>query len=163
MVLLIKNLPANAGDTRDVGSIPGFRRSPGVGNGKLLQHSCMEHPMNRGAWWAPVHGVAKEWDASEHAHTQDMQTPRSPWRSLSLGLALGDSTCTRFVLAGSGPRLGLALGPEPLTYSSLPANHPRAQRRPQLQVQGLFLHVVRFLPATQAVGPERLSLHPRLF
>ena len=96
-------------------------------------------------------------------HTQDMQTPRSPQRSLSRGLALGDSTCTRCVLAGSGPWLGLALGPEPLMYSGLPANRPRAQRRPQLQVQGLFLHVVRFLPATQAVGPERLSLHPLLF
>ena len=75
MVLLIKNLPANAGDTRDVGSIPGFRRSPGVGNGNPLQHSCLEHPMNRGAWRAPVHGVAKEWDASEHAHTGHADTP----------------------------------------------------------------------------------------
>ena len=55
---MIKNLPANAGDTRGVGSISGSGRSPGGGNGNLLQYSCLENPMDRGAWWA-VHGVAK--------------------------------------------------------------------------------------------------------
>ena len=54
---VVKNLPANAGDT---GSIPGLGRSPGEGNGKPLQYSCLENPMNRGAWWATVHGVTKE-------------------------------------------------------------------------------------------------------
>ena len=53
---MIKNLPANAGD---VGLIPGLGRSAGEGNGHLLQHSCLENPMDRGAWWAIVHGVAK--------------------------------------------------------------------------------------------------------
>jgi len=43
-------VPANAGDVRDVGSIPGLGRSSGVGNGNLLQHSCLGNPMNRGAW-----------------------------------------------------------------------------------------------------------------
>ena len=54
-----KNPPANAGDIRDVGSIPGSGRSPEVGNSKLLQYSCLENPMDRGAWQATVHGVAK--------------------------------------------------------------------------------------------------------
>ena len=53
---MIKNLSAN---TRDSGSIPGLGRSAGVGNGILLQYSCLENSMNRGAWWATVHGVAK--------------------------------------------------------------------------------------------------------
>ena len=51
-----KNPPANAGDT---GLIPGLRRSPGQGNGNLLQYSCLGSPMDRGAWQATVHGVAK--------------------------------------------------------------------------------------------------------
>ena len=54
-----KKLLANAGDIRDVGSIPGLGRSPGEGNGKPLQYSCLENPMDRGAWWAILHGVAK--------------------------------------------------------------------------------------------------------
>ena len=53
---MVKNLPANAGDP---GSIPGSGRSPGVGNGDPLQYSCRENPLDRGAWWATVHGVAE--------------------------------------------------------------------------------------------------------
>ena len=56
---MVKNLPSNAGDTRDKGLIPGLRRSPGVGNGNPLQYSCLENPMDAGAWWATVHGVTK--------------------------------------------------------------------------------------------------------
>ena len=52
VALAVKNPPGNAGDTRDAGLIPGSRRSPGVGNGNPLQHSCLENPMDRGAWWA---------------------------------------------------------------------------------------------------------------
>ena len=52
----LKNLPANAGDTS---SIPGSGRSPGEGNGNPLWYSYLENPMDRGAWWAIVHGVAK--------------------------------------------------------------------------------------------------------
>ena len=59
MVLAVKNPPANAGDARDVGSIPGSGRSPGVGNGTPLQYSCLRNPMDRGAWWATVHEVTK--------------------------------------------------------------------------------------------------------
>ena len=57
--LMVKNLPANAGDTRDVGSIPGSGRVPGEENGNPLQYSCLGNPMDRGAWWATVHGVTK--------------------------------------------------------------------------------------------------------
>ena len=58
---MAKNLPASAADTRDVGSIPGSGRSPGIGNGNLLQCSCLENSMDRGSWQAIVHGVAKSW------------------------------------------------------------------------------------------------------
>jgi len=56
---VVKNPPANAGDTRDVGWIPGLERSPGGGNDNPLQYSFLENSMDRGAWWATVHGVAK--------------------------------------------------------------------------------------------------------
>ena len=56
---MVKNSLANAGDTRDVASIPGLERSPGGGNGNLLQYSCLENPTDRGAWWATVHQIAK--------------------------------------------------------------------------------------------------------
>ena len=50
VVLVVKNLPANAGDIRDVGLIPGLGKSPGGGHGNPLQHSRLENPMDRGAW-----------------------------------------------------------------------------------------------------------------
>ena len=56
---MVKNPPAPTGDVRGVDSIPGSERSPGEGNGNLLQYSCLENSMDRGAWWATVHGVAK--------------------------------------------------------------------------------------------------------
>ena len=59
MALVVKNTPANAGDIRDVGWIPGSGRSPGEGNGNPLQYSCLENAMNRGIWEATVHGVTK--------------------------------------------------------------------------------------------------------
>jgi len=54
---MVKNLPA----MRSLGSIPGLGISPGEGNGNPLQYSCLENPVDRGAWWATVHGVAKSW------------------------------------------------------------------------------------------------------
>ena len=57
---MVKNLPANAGEGRDMGSIPGSGRSPGGGHGTPLQYSCLENPMDRGAWRAIVHGVAQK-------------------------------------------------------------------------------------------------------
>ena len=59
--LVVKNLPANAGNKRDMGPIPGSRISPGGGHGNPLQYSCLENLMDRGAWWATVHGIAKSW------------------------------------------------------------------------------------------------------
>ena len=59
MALVVKNLLANAGDVRDVGSVPGLGRCPGVGNGNPLQYSCLENPMDRGAWEATVQGSQK--------------------------------------------------------------------------------------------------------
>ena len=59
MVLVVKNMPANAGDIRDSGSIPGWGRSLGGGNGNPLQYSCLENPMDRGASWATVYREAK--------------------------------------------------------------------------------------------------------
>ena len=56
-----KNPPANAGDIRDLGSVPGWGRSPGGGHGNPLQYSCMENPMDRGAWQGIVNKVAKSW------------------------------------------------------------------------------------------------------
>ena len=56
-----KNPPANAGDARDADSIPGSRRSPGEGNGSPLEYFCLKNPMDRGASWATVHGIAKRW------------------------------------------------------------------------------------------------------
>ena len=59
MVLAVKNLTANAGEARDVGSISGWGRYPGVGNGNPIQYSCLENSMDRGAQWATVHEVTK--------------------------------------------------------------------------------------------------------
>ena len=62
MTQIVKNLPANKGD---VGSIPGSGRSPGEGNGPPLQSSCLGNPMDREAWQATVHGIAKELDVTK--------------------------------------------------------------------------------------------------
>ena len=59
MVLVVKNLLANAGDLRDADLIPGSGRSPGEGNGDPLQHPCLGNATDRGAWWATVHGITK--------------------------------------------------------------------------------------------------------
>ena len=56
---MVKNPPANAGDVRDSGLIPGSGRFPGGGHGSPLQGSCLGHSMDRGAWWATAHGLAK--------------------------------------------------------------------------------------------------------
>ena len=61
VALEVKNLPANAGDLRGMSSVPAWGGSPGGGHCNLLQISCLENPMDRGAWWATVRGVAKSW------------------------------------------------------------------------------------------------------
>ena len=62
---MVRNPPANAGDVRDVGLIPELERSRREGNGNLLQYSCLENPMDRGAWQATVHGVTKKSDMTQ--------------------------------------------------------------------------------------------------
>ena len=61
VVLVVKNLYANAGNVRDMNLIPGSGRSPGEGRGNPLQYSCLQNPLDRGAWQATVYGVAKSW------------------------------------------------------------------------------------------------------
>ena len=74
----VENPPASAGETRDVGSVPGLGRSPGGGNGNPLQCYCLGSPMDRGAWWASVHGVAKSQTLlSNWAHGDVMVIPWS--------------------------------------------------------------------------------------
>jgi len=66
---VVKNSPASAGDEKDLGLIPGLERSPGGGHGNPLQYSCLENPMDGGAWRAVVHKVVHNWSGSACAHT----------------------------------------------------------------------------------------------
>ena len=61
MALVVKNLPDNAGDIRDVSLIPGSGRFPGEGNDNPLQYPCLENPMDGGTWWTAAHRVTKSW------------------------------------------------------------------------------------------------------
>ena len=77
---VLKNPSVNARDIRNAVSVPGSGRSPGGGHGSPLQDSCLENPMDRGAWWATVYGVTKSWTwLSTHTHTS---TPLS-WLPLA--------------------------------------------------------------------------------
>ena len=78
---VVKNLPANEGDTGDTDLIPGLGKSPGGGNGNPLQHSCLGYPMDRGAWTATVHGVPKsQTQLSNWAHTH-IHCSRVTWKT----------------------------------------------------------------------------------
>ena len=112
VALAIRNPPANAEDVRDAGSIPGWGRSHGGGHGRLLQYSCLEHPTDRGAWRATVHGVAK-------SRTR-----------LSNNTSSGGSVVKHMPIhaghAGSDPGLGRSPGGgngNPLQYSCLENPH----------------------------------------
>ena len=71
MAVVVKNPPANAGDLRDAGSIPDSERSHGGGHGNPLQYSCLENSMDRGAWRAIVHRVAKSWTRLKRLSMQE--------------------------------------------------------------------------------------------
>ena len=73
VALVVKNLPDNAEDVGDAGLIPGSGRSPGGGCGNPRQHSCLENPVDRGAWQATVHGGHKESDMTEATWQQQQQ------------------------------------------------------------------------------------------
>ena len=70
--LMVQNLPVSARYARSSGSIPRLGRSPGVGNGNPLQYSCLENPMDRGAWRATVHGASKSWTQLSDSHTHTL-------------------------------------------------------------------------------------------
>ena len=92
VVLMVKNPPAKAGDTRDVASIPGLGRSPGEGHGNPLKYSRLENLMDRGVWQATVHGVTKSWTRlkwHEHACTLSSR----PWWDSG---CLSSNTALRF-------------------------------------------------------------------
>ena len=80
VALVVKNPPANAGDIRDIGSIPGLGRSPGGGHGNPFQYSCLANPHGqRGAWWATVHKVTKSQTQLKRlsTHMHEMVSERS--------------------------------------------------------------------------------------
>ena len=79
---MVKNLLANARDARDVGSIPGSGKSPGGGHGNPLQYSCLENPMDRGAWWATVHRVTKSWILVKQLSMQNNMSKKKSGRHL---------------------------------------------------------------------------------
>ena len=86
---VVMSLPAYAEDLRDAGSTPGLRRSPGKGHSNPLQYSCLENPLDRGAWQAAVHGVTKSWTwlsdfHSSLSHTGRMRCPMD-YRSCHIG------------------------------------------------------------------------------
>ena len=60
-MLVVKNLSANSGDIRDTGSVPGLEDPLEGGHGNPLQYSCLDNTTDRGAWWTPVHSIAKSW------------------------------------------------------------------------------------------------------
>ena len=70
---MVKNPPANSGDAADLDLIHGLGRLPRVANGNPLQYSCLGNPMDRGAWWATVHGGHKELDVTERQHAHTLQ------------------------------------------------------------------------------------------
>ena len=85
-------------EIRDAGSIPGSGRSPGEGNGNLVQYSCLENPMDRGAWRATVHGVTKSWtqlkQLSVHAHVR----PETTKLLENIGRTVFDINCNNIFL-----------------------------------------------------------------
>ena len=105
VVLVIKNPPANAGDRRDAGSIPGSGRSPGEGHGIPLQYSCLENPMDRGAWQAMVHRVAQNQTHAVYVTAWHIYPdPLSySWRNIRLQLSEWDRdyTCKKQILESS--------------------------------------------------------------
>ena len=92
---MVKNPPVNAGDTGDVGSILGSGRFSGGGNGNPLQYSCLGNPMDRGAWRATVHGVAKS-----QTHRETEHTPARRWMAHALKLPHSQKAFSKALFLG---------------------------------------------------------------
>ena len=82
VALVVKNPPANAGDIRDVGAIPGLGRSPGGGHGNLLQYSCLENPMDRGTWQVESMGTQRVRHLSTHARNELWSRELGGWGTM---------------------------------------------------------------------------------
>ena len=95
MAQLVKNLPAGV---RDAGSVPGSGRSPREGNGNPLEYSCLGNPVDRGAWRATVHGVAKELDTTERLSMHVTPTSHCPQSLAATNLSV--SVILSFVIEG---------------------------------------------------------------
>ena len=111
-VTVVKNQTANAGIARDTGLIPGSGRSPGVGNGNPLQYCCLEKSMDRGAWQATAHGVAKS------QHNWAAEHKQGPTLIQIEFISKSTITCTKIVfpnqvlfVGSGGYNLGIPLGP----------------------------------------------------
>ena len=94
LALGVKNLPANAGDIRDMGSIPGSGRSAGGEHSNTLQYSCLENPRDKGAWRAPVHRGAKSRTQVKRLSMHRLELQRSRW-SLPFSPLLACSTTSK--------------------------------------------------------------------
>ena len=97
VALVVKSPSTNAGKIRDTGSIPGSGRSHGGGHGNQLQYSCLENPMDKGAWRATVHGVAKSQTRLKQPSTHAYHTPAKWKRPVMKGQTLRDFSFMRFL------------------------------------------------------------------
>ena len=107
--LVVKNPPASTGDLRDTGSVPGSGRCPGGGRGNPLQYSCLENPMDRGAWWATVHRIAKSWTRLKGFSTLESTIGKIKWTDEMRHLVEAGAALARTVRNMSGAVL---LSPE---------------------------------------------------
>ena len=135
VALVVKNLPAKSGDIRDAGSIPASGRSPGKGHGNPLQYSCLENPMDRGAWRALIHRVAKSQTRLKRLSTMPRPAPTEgtgePWAPAHCFTAdkLGTSGSYKSIFSFSGhmacgilvPWLGIE--PRPSAVRAWHPNH----------------------------------------
>ena len=128
---MVKNSPANAGDSGEVGLIPGCGRSPREGNGNPLQYSCLENPMDREAWQATVHGGHKESDTTERLSLSHSQLPSKccwavwnslPFLHLQISFTLQDSAYILF--PGNPPLLFQPELVSPCAEGTKGASHP---------------------------------------
>ena len=104
-MLEVKNPPTNSGDVGDLGAIPGTGRSPGEANGTPLQYSCLENPMDGGAWRAIVHGVAKSWTWLKWLRTQNTTISLSSYKEVTYTMMRQwqESTFTEYGLCSFNP------------------------------------------------------------